>query len=112
MILPDHLQLAFEDQVKQYTEEEKMPLLSKMELRAQDKGQQLGEVKMARKAALTVLQRRFGEIASTLAEDLNAIEDLALLEQLLQEAVAVESTRAFQRLLEQAVAPTEAENSG
>jgi len=105
MTLPEDLQLAFEDQIKQYREEEKMPLLSKMEIRAQDKGQQLGEVKMARELALKVLETRFGQIPAPCADSLDSIDDLILLKQLFQDAMAVESVSAFQQVLTQLAAP-------
>ena len=107
MTLPDEIQQSFEAQVIQYQEERKVPLLSHMELRAEQRGKQIGErigldlgnLQMARESVLDNLEVRFGEVPSDLVEAIDAIEDLELLKQLRRQAILVDSVEAFQQAL-------------
>ena len=91
MALPDNLQLNFEAQVKRYKEETKMPLLSRMELRAQKQ--------TARESVLEVLELRFKPMPTEIAEAIDVIEDMAVLKHLHRQAVTSASLEAFHREL-------------
>lgn len=101
MTLPDELQRSFEEQLTRYQEERKMPLLSRMELRAMQKGIEQGSLQNARESVLEVLDIRFEVVPPELIEAINEIEDTSFLKQLLRDAIAVDSLEAFQQLLSQ-----------
>ncbi|HEY9710191.1 MAG TPA: hypothetical protein V6D48_18430 [Oculatellaceae cyanobacterium] len=113
MTLPDELQRNFEEQLTRYQEERKMPLLSRMELRAMQKGIEQGieqgrqegieqgSLQTARESVLEVLEIRFEVVPPELIEAINEIEDTSFLKQLHREAIAVDSLEAFQQLLSQ-----------
>jgi hypothetical protein len=92
MTLPDELQRRFEEQVKRYQEERQMPLLSRMELRAMQKG----ILQTARESVLEVLEIRFEVVPPELIEAINEIEDTSVLKQLHRQAIALDSLEEFQ----------------
>ena len=92
MTLPDELQRRFEEQLTRYQEERQMPLLSRMELRAMQKG----ILQNARKSVLEVLEIRFEVVPPELIEAINEIEDTSVLKQLLRQAIALDSLEEFQ----------------
>ncbi len=102
MTLLDELQRSFEEQVKGYQEERQMPLLSRMELRALQKG----ILQTARESVLEVLEIRFEVVPAELIEAINEIEYTSFLKQLLRQAIALDSLEAFQQLLYQDDAET------
>lgn len=111
MVLPEELQRSFEEKLGKYQEEKQMPLLSRMELRAMQKGVeqglqqglQQGILQNAREAVLAVLEMRFAEVSPELIEVINGIEDVAMLKPLLKQAIAIPSIEDFQEVLEQAL---------
>lgn len=90
-----------------------MPLLSRMELRAMQKGIEQGieqgrqegieqgSLQNARESVLEVLDIRFEVVPSELIEAINEIEDTSFLKQLLRDAIAIDCLEAFQQLLSQ-----------
>ena len=113
MTLPNELQRSFEEQLTRYQEERKMPLLSRMELRAMQKGIEQGieqgrqegieqgSLQTARESVLEVLEIRFEVVPLELIEAINEIEDTSFLKPLLREAIAIDCLEAFQHLLSQ-----------
>lgn len=99
MTLPEELQRGFEEQLSRYQEERQMPLLSRMELRAMQRGIEQGAVQNAREAVLEVLEIRFEAVPPELIEAVNQIEDISVLKQLHRQAIALDSLEAFQQLL-------------
>ncbi len=57
------------------------------------------EVKCSREAVVQVLTVRLGAVPDALVERLEAIDDLAQLKRLLQQAALIESMTAFQALI-------------
>jgi hypothetical protein len=102
MTLTNELQQSFEEQVRRYQEERQMPLLSRMELRAMQKG----ILQTARESVLEVLEIRFEVVPAELIEAINEIEYTSFLKQLLRQAIALDSLEAFQQLLYQHDAET------
>jgi len=82
-----------------------MPLLSHMELRAIERGMEQGIEQgsrtNARESVIEVLEVRFSEVPPELVAILNNISDLAVLKQLLRQAIAINSIAEFQQLLPQ-----------
>ncbi|MEW6491880.1 MAG: transposase [Cyanobacteriota bacterium] len=95
MTLPEELQRGFEEQLSRYQEERQMPLLSRMELRAM----QRGALQNAREAVIEVLEIRFEVVSPELIEAVNQIEDISVLKQLHRQAIALDSLEAFQQWL-------------
>ena len=80
MALPVELQASFEEKLTNYQEERKVPLLSNIEIRAVEK--------TYHKNIIQLLQKRFGNLPETLVENINQIDDVALLESLIVETIA------------------------
>lgn len=107
MTLPEELQQGFERRVTEYQEDRQMPLLSRMELRALQRGKQEGLqegrqegiLENARESVLEVLEARFGEVPSSVSDRLNEISEVARLKQLLKQSVSASSLTAFEREL-------------
>jgi len=78
-----------------------MPLLSHMELSAIERGMEQGSRTNARESVIEVLEVRFSEVPPELVAILNNISDLAVLKQLLRQAIAINSIAEFQQLLPQ-----------
>ena len=108
MTLPQELQQNFEEQLKRYQEERRMPVLSHMEHRAMQEGIEQGTLQTIRESVLEVLTIRFKVIPLELIEAINQIQDSLVLKQLLRQAIAISSIAHFQQLL----SPNEAESSG
>lgn len=99
MILPEDLQNQFEDQLESYQEERKMPVLSRMELRGLEKGEQRGTLLIARAWVIEVLETRFEDVPQNIKEAVNQIDDVARLKQLHKQAITVASLIEFEQLL-------------
>ena len=95
MVLPEALQKQFENQLENYQEERKMPVLSRMELRGLEKGKLLN----ARDWVIKALETRFGEVPHPLKDVINQLEDVSQLEQLMKQAITIASLTEFQQLL-------------
>jgi hypothetical protein len=110
MTLPNELQQSFEEQVRRYQEERQMPLLSRMELRAMQRGVEQGALQTARESVLEVLEIRFEVVPPELIEAIDEIEDTSVLKQLLRQAIALDSLEEFQQLLSQREAESQGED--
>jgi len=103
MGLPVELQKSFNETVKVYEEERKMPLLSRMEEMAIEqgieRGIERGTLQNARESIVTVLRFRLGELPPSLVETLNNQTELPKLKQLLEIALAVNSLEEFEQHL-------------
>jgi hypothetical protein len=104
MVLPEGLQNQFEDKLENYQEERKMPVLSRIEVRAMERGEQRGEQRgkllNAREWVIKVLETRFEDVPEEIQEAINQLEDISHLEQLLKQAITISSVADFQRLLD------------
>ena len=76
-----------------------MPVLSRMELRGLEKGEQRGKLLATRESVIDVLETRFEEVPQTIKEAVNQIEDVTRLKQLHKQAIAVASLIEFEQLL-------------
>jgi predicted transposase YdaD len=76
-----------------------MPVLSRMELRGLEKGEQRGRLLGARESVIEVLKIRFEDVPQTIKEAVNQIEDVARLKQLHKQAITVASLIEFEQLL-------------
>jgi len=117
MTLPSELQYSFNQKVERFEEEQKMPLLSNIELRAIERGLQQGleqgleqglqqglqqGTKQNLKAnIISLLQKRFETIPPELLESLNNLDDVSRLQELLLETISVNSVAEFALLLPQ-----------
>ena len=72
-----------------------MPVLSRIEVRAIDKGKLL----QARESVIKVLETRFEEVPEEIRETINKIEDISRLEELHETAITIASLADFQQLL-------------
>ena len=81
-----------------------MPLLSRIELEAKQEGIEEGILETRREDIITILEVRFGEVAPTLIERIDAIKDVPVLKQLHRQAIAIPSIKEFQQVLEQHLA--------
>lgn len=104
MALPEELQQSFEQKLIRYQEERQMPFLSRMELRAMQRGMEQGSLRTARADVIEVLEIRFEVVPPEVIEAVNQIEDTSVLKQLLRQAIAIPSIAEFKQLLEQASA--------
>jgi hypothetical protein len=100
MALPIELEQELKAEVRRYQEERQMPFLSQMELMAIEEGREQGALRNARQSLLAVLQARFETLPAELSEAINKIENVAKLQQLLIQAIAIPSLSEFQPLLE------------
>ena len=73
-----------------------MPLLSNIEIRAIDRTTK----KTRREDIIKLLQKRFGNLTERLVENINQIDDVAILESLTVETISVNSPEDFQRLID------------
>lgn len=95
MGLPVELQKSFNETVKVYEEERKMPLLSRMEEMAIERG----ILQTLRESIITVLRVRLGELSPGLVESLNNQTDVPKLKQLLEIASTILSLQEFEEHL-------------
>ena len=81
-----------------------MPVLSRIEVRAMERGEQRGEQRgkllNAREWVIKVLETRFEEVPEEIKEAINQLEDISHLEQLLKQAITIASVADFQQLLD------------
>jgi len=96
MALPVELQASFEEKLTNYQEDKKVPLLSNIEIRAIEKTTKITR----REDIIKLLQKRFGKLRESLVENINQIDDIALLENLVVETISVNSPEDFQQLID------------
>ncbi len=96
MALPIELQASFEEKLTNYQEDRKVPLLSNIELRAIEKTTKITR----REDIIKLLQKRFGNLPESLVENINQIDDIAILENLIVETIGVSSPEDFQQLID------------
>ncbi|WP_414623410.1 DUF4351 domain-containing protein [Calothrix sp. CCY 0018] len=92
MALSTELQANFEEKITNYQEDRKVPLLSNIEIRAIEKTHH--------KNIIQLLQKRFGNLPESLVENINKIDDVAVLESLVVETISVSSPEDFQQLID------------
>jgi hypothetical protein len=73
-----------------------MPVLSRIEVRAIDKGKLLN----AREWVIKVLETRFEDVPEEIKKAINQLEDVTRLKQLLKQAITISSVADFQGLLD------------
>jgi hypothetical protein len=95
MALPRELQESFDQKLRQYEEQKRMPLLSNMEERGLNRGRQEGELKNAHQWLLQALETRFGVLSPTLTEQINNLSDMDTLTNLFQRAIVSNSLEEF-----------------
>ena len=95
MALPPELAQQLEARIIEYEEESKMPYMTSIERLGVERGIQQG----MRQGIIEVLEMRFEQISSSLVEQVNAIEDTAVLTHLLRQSVIAESPRKLEQIL-------------
>ncbi len=100
LVLPDKLELEFEQTLKEVTEETKMPYLATFERRAMRKA----SLQTAREYVIDVLKIRLESVPDEINDRIHQIEDLVILKQLLLQASVVDSIEAFQQFLDNPLA--------
>lgn len=108
MTLPRKLQQELKADIKRYQEERQMPFLSQFEEMAKEEGiqegiqegRQQGTLETRRADLIEILQIRFGSVPPEVVETINRMEDIAQLQQLFRQAIAIPSIAEFQQLLQ------------
>lgn len=105
MVLPEELARSFKQVVRSYEEAQRMRYITSIERLASQEGREegieLGALQQAREDAIEILQTRFGELPSSIAELINGIEDASVLKTIFKRAIAIESMAEFQQFLAQ-----------
>lgn len=103
LVLPDDLELKFDEAVDKLEEEKRMLYVTSWERRAlkkgREEGRQRGEVKAMRKSVLEVLETRNFTIPITISERIQHIDDTATLSTLHKEAIRADSIEQFEAAL-------------
>ncbi len=97
MSLPELTENEFKQEIRRYEEDLQMPYVTSFERLARREGM----LQKGRENVIEVLEVRFSDLPSDLAEKVKQIEDLDLLTSLHREAITVESLAEFQGYLEQ-----------
>ena len=105
MTLPESLQQSFDTKLKNYQEEQKMPILSNMERRAMETGIQKGIQTARREMILEVLNARFNPVPAEVIDRINQISDYETLQQLLKRGISIGSLAEFEEVLESMLTP-------
>jgi flagellar biosynthesis/type III secretory pathway protein FliH len=107
LVLPQYLEQQFNDFVTQYEEEKKMPYITSIERLGIEKGFQKGLEKVQenvlqkeRDDVIEILKVRFKRMPKALTEQIQAIKDEDFLNQLLKEAILIDSLKSFKQLLQ------------
>jgi hypothetical protein len=100
MVLPKELALSFKTEVRSYEEANRMRYVTSIERLAKQEGVEEGILQNARESIIAVLETRFGEVPSSIAEVVNKINDPSILKTLLKSAIAIPSTPEFQQVLD------------
>ena len=124
MVLPDDLQLRFDETITAYEEERRMQYVTSFERIGMEKGrqqgmlqgmqqgiqqgmqqgQEQGQLEQSRLAVIDVLSVRFATLPPTILTWLFQCKELGLLQALLRQAVTIPSLAEFEDLLREAVA--------
>jgi hypothetical protein len=96
MSLTPQLQFKFVNQLHQYEQEQQMPFLSTLEEMAIERTAKSTH----QKNIIQLLQKRFSKLPESLVENINKIDDVAVLESLVVETIGVNSPEDFQRLID------------
>ena len=107
MVLPKELEQRFDDAIVEFEEGEKMQYVTSFERRGIEQGLQqglqqglrLGMVENCRENVLNILRVRFKTAPYAITSVIKAMDDLALLQELLQQAATVGSIAEFQTFL-------------
>ncbi len=97
MALPEDLERSFQQQIKLYEEESKMPFIAPFERIARADG----ILERGREDVIEILVTRFEQVPDDLVDAINQINDAALLKTLLKRAITIGSPEEFQQLLAQ-----------
>lgn len=107
MYLPDDVEQTFDEWVLEYEEEKKMPYVTSIERfgiqkgleQGLEQGVRQGLLQKSHEDILMVLSTRFKRLSKNLRDSVEAIEDPALLSELLKQAVTAESLKAFEKIV-------------
>ena len=99
MRLPKSLQASFREEIREYNEEVKMPILSDFELIALKKGRQEGRQEAMLDIALTLLTQRFGTLSAGIEQQIKSLS-LAQLGQLSKALLTLADKTALESWLQ------------
>jgi (p)ppGpp synthase/HD superfamily hydrolase len=99
MTLSTELQSSLESKIKQFEEERTMPLISNMELRGIERGNEIGALQNARDFVKTVLESRLGEVPLDVEQYLNKVSVLSTLQEIVKLAATANSLAEFKQSL-------------
>ncbi|NES87484.1 MAG: transposase [Moorea sp. SIO2B7] len=104
MALPEQLEQELNQELERYQEERQMPLISRGSERAMKRGLEQG-LQQSRKSfqgtVVKILQKRFESVSPELVAAINAIDDISVLEQLIDQSLESNSLEEFEQLLAQ-----------
>ncbi|NKQ34056.1 MAG: hypothetical protein HF973_00400 [Chloroflexi bacterium] len=99
MALPPELEDQFMNDVIAYEKEENIPYMAPFELKAFQRGIEQGIEQGIQQMLLTALDVRFGPLSEALTEQIEAITDTAVLQELHRQALLADSLEAFMAAL-------------
>lgn len=102
MVLPDDLEIQYNEKITELEKEKKMPYITTAERIGIKKGKHEGEIKTLQSAVLDILDIRFGKVPSPIVSEIEKITDTKRLRTLHRQAVVVADVDAFQKLLKKA----------
>lgn len=100
MGLSREMEQEFRADLRQYQEDRQMPYITSVERLAKEEGAKEGVALARREVILETLTLRFTTVPAVLAEQLNQVDEMAVLRELQRQAVIASSLEQFQQLLE------------
>ena len=100
LVLPQELEHGFTEALRQYEEDTKMPYVTSIERRGIEQGMQQGILLKSREDVIEILEVRFEAVPASIAQSVNRIDDLSVLNMLLKKAATTASLEEFKTILE------------
>ena len=104
MVLPQKLERKLDAALVQDEKEQSMPYITSIERHGLEKGKRQGLKEGKRQAIAQALEVRFGAVPATVVKALSKMSNLAVLNELLRQAILAESLEAFERAMQERVA--------
>lgn len=99
LTLPSELEQQFRVELAQFEAEVKMEYVTSVERLARQEGSR----EKAHEFVITVLETRFGDLAESIVTRIEQIVEMDVLDELLRQAVMVDSLTAFEQLLNEGI---------
>jgi predicted transposase YdaD len=106
MTLTKDLEREFQQELKQYEEERKMPYITSIERTGEKRGELKGELKGKQKLVIKLLNQRFGEIEQSLIQKIRKLPGRQL-EELTDVWLTLANVTELERWLQNRLKPVE-----